>query len=466
MHEDSKNMKDNNKRIVKNSVLMFIRMGLLMLINLIAVRFIRSGLGVESYGILNAVIGVVHILTFLSVVLSASSQRFLSIALGENNPIKQNEIFSTSFRISLYFIMIMIVVFETIGLWFVSKQMNYPVSEFNNVMWIYQFSIFTFANTIFQVPFLAAILAHEDIHIFAFSTLFEAIIKLIIALGIPFFSSNPLVIYVGLLLVISIIPTCIYICYANKRYAECRTFTRTNQHLRPMLSFSTWTMFGALAGSALIQGNTLLINIYNGPISNAAFAIAVQIYIAVSQLGNNVFIAIRSRMIQSYANKEYDYLNQLFTMSEKALLWLLPIICVPLFVWMPEILHLWLGDVDSETINCSRGMLLTACILILNNPITIIIQATGCVKQYHLLIEPIILLSIPASWLLLSAGFSAVYTCYAICFFCIIAHFVRLERLKRYYPFISYLAMLKQLLLPIGYSKEERLFIKSLFNKR
>ena len=445
---------------------MFVRMGLLMLINLVAVRFVRSGLGVESFGILNAVTGVVHLLTFLGVVLSAATQRFLSIALGENDKIKQNEIFSTSLRISIYFIAFIIVIFESIGLWFVIQHMNYPASEFNSVMWIYQFSIFTFANTIIQVPYLAAIIAHEDIHIFAISTLSEAILKLIVALAIPYFAPNRLIIYVGLLLLISLIPTLIYVIYTNKHYEECRSYTRTNQYLRSMLSFSAWTMIGALAGSALIQGNTLLINVYNGPISNAAFAIAIQIFVAVSQLGSNVFVAVRSRMIQSYANKEYDYLNQLFIMSEKALIWLLPIVCIPLFIWMPDILQLWLGNSDYETINCSRGMLLSACVLILSNPITIIIQATGNVKQYHLLIEPIILLSIPASWLLLRAGFSSVYTCYAIFAFCLIAHFVRLERLKRYYPFVSYLTMLKQIVLPIGYSKEERQFIKSLFIKR
>ena len=133
---------------------------------------------------------------------------------------------------------------------------------------------------------------------------------------------------------------------------------------------------------------------------------------------------------------------------------------------MPDILKIWLGDIDEETINCSRGMMLSACIPIFNNPITIIIQATGHVKQYHLLIEFIILLSIPCNWYLLVNGFSPVATCYVILFFCSIAHLARFERLKRFYPTISYSTMFKQLLIPIGCDRTERELIKSVFGNR
>lgn len=441
-------------------------MGILMLINLIAVRFVRSGLGIESYGIFNAIAGVVQLLSCLSVVLSTASQRFLSISMGENDIVKQKEVFSTSIRISLYFASIVIFLFETIGLWFVITQMNYPTSSFNTVMWIYQFAIVTLINTIIQVPYLAAVIAHEQIHIFAIASLTEAFLKLAVAILLPLFTSNPLMIYAGLLLAISLITTSIYIGYCHTHYQECKSFVRTNQYIRPMLSFSTWTLFGSLAGSALIQGNMLLLNVYSGPISNAAFAISIQIYFAIFQLGNNIFVAIRSRMIQSYANGMYDYLNHLFIFSQKALLWLLVIIVIPLYYWMPEILHLWLGNVDEETILFSRWMMLSAGVISLGTPITIILQATGHVKQYHLLIEPIILLSIPFNWLALRVGYPSVYICYTILLFSIVAHFARLERLKRYYPYISYTELVKVLFLPIGYDKKEREFIKFVIHRK
>lgn len=456
---------ENNQRIVKNSFLMVVRMSILMLINLVAVRFVRSGLGIESYGLLNAIIGLVHLLSSLGVVLSASSQRFLSIALGERDIQKMEEFFSTSLQIGLYFILIVILSLETIGLWFVITRMNYPASEFRTVMWIYQFSIITLAITLLQVPFIASIIAHEHIHTFALVSLSEAILKLLIALALPYITTNKLIIYVGLLMFISLISTSIYIAYCHNHFDECQHFIQTNKHIRSMLSFTTWTLFGSIAGSALIQGNMLLLNIFYGPISNAAFSIAIHIYSAITLLGNNIFVAIRSRMIQSYANKQYDYLNNLFIFSEKALMWMLIVICIPIYCLMPEILRIWLGDTDIETINCSRGMLLAASILVLNNPITIIMQATGHIKPYHLLIEPIILLSLPASYIMLKHGYPSYYTCYSIILFCTIAHFVRLERLKRFYPSISYSNMLKQLFIPIGFSKVERNFIASFFHR-
>lgn len=445
---------------------MFVRMSILLVINMVAVRYVRSGLGIESYGLLNAITGFVHLLSCLGVVLSAASLRFLSMAMGENNIHKMREVFTTSLRISLYFSLLVIVLFETIGLWFVITRMNYPVSELHTVIWIYQFSIIHLINTLIQVPYLATITAHEEIRIFAGVTLLEAIHKLVAALAIPLFTSYSLIVYTGLLLVFSLLSTVIYIWFSYKNFGECQSLAHTNQHIRPMLSFSTWTLLGSLAGSALIQGNTILINIYSGNISNAAFAVAISIYSAILQVGNSIFVAIRSRMIQSYSNHQYNYLNQLFVFSQKALIWILIPFSILLFYWMPDILKIWLGDIDEETISCSRGMMLSACILIFNNPITIIIQATGHVKQYHLLIEFIILLSIPCNWYLLVNGFSPAATCYVILFFCSIAHLARFERLKRFYPSISYSAMFKQLFIPIGCNRTERELIKSIFPKK
>lgn len=428
---------DNNRRIVKNSILMAVRMVFLMIINLVTVRFVRSGLGVESYGLLNAVVGVVHLLTCLGVVLSAASQRFLSMAMGENNTKKMTEVFTSSLQISFIFSMIVVVAFETIGLWFIITQMNYPASEFHSVIWIYQLAIITLVNTIIQMPFMAAIIAHEQIHVFAAATILEAVIKLFIAFALPLITSYQLIVYVGLLLTASLLTTVIYVWYCYKHYDECKTWLPNREHIRPMLSFSAWTLFGSLAGSALIQGNMLLLNIYSGTASNAAFAVAIQIYFAIIQLGSTILVAVRSRMIQSYANKQFDYLNRLFHFSELALLGLLIVICTPLIYWMPDILHMWLGNVNEETIDFSRWMVLSAGVITLGAPITIILQATGHVKQYHLLIEPIILLSLPVSWLLLKAGYPTTYTCYAILLFSVIAHILRYERLIRYYPNIS-----------------------------
>lgn len=454
-----------NRAIGRNSILLFVRMGILMLINLIAVRFVRSGLGVESYGILNAVFGVTQLLICLGSVLSAATQRYLSMALGESDGAKLASSFSSALRISLLFAAIVVFLFETVGLWFVVNRMVYPPSESNSVFWIYQIAILILANILFQVPFLAATIAHEKINVFAIVTLLEALLKFAAALLIPYFRSNPLVTYSVLLLCFSLVSTAIYVWYCVRHFAECRFDLRSGNLMGSMLSFSAWTLFGNLAGSAILQGNMLVLNVCKGPISNAAFSVALQIYFAFTQLGNNVVTAIRPRMFQSYAVSDYDYLNQLFVIAEKIILWLVFIMGIPLYIWMPDILTLWLGEVDQETIVFSRWMMFVSGIIILGSPITIILQATGRVREYHLLIEPVILLCLPINYMLLSLGYPSVFACYSILCFCLIGHMLRLERLKRYYPEISLVAMGKTMLLPLGYSKVERQFLTSMFNR-
>lgn len=454
-----------NRTIARNSVLLFIRMGILMLINLVAVRFVRSGLGVESYGILNAVFGVVQLLMCLGTVLSASTQRFLSIAMGEQDKDKLTDTFASSMRISMILVGVVIVIFETIGLWFVVSKMNYPSSESYTIRWIYQFAIIILVNILLQAPFLAATIAHEKINVFAFVTLLEAGLKFVAALLIPFFRGNPLMTYAALLLCFSVLSTLIYAVYCFRNFDECRFVTGKGNLTSSMLSFSTWTLFGYLAGSAMLQGNMLILNVLKGTVTNAAFAVALQIYFAFTQLGNNIVVAVRPRMFQSYASLQYDYLNQLLIFSQKILFWLLLICSVPLFYWMPDLLELWLGNVDEETINFSRWMMIASCIIVLGSPITIILQAAGRVKEYHLLIEPVMLLCLPVNYYLLQNGYSSLMVCYTIICFSIIAHVLRFERLKRYYPQVSLLAMCKSMLLPLGCSCEERTFMKSLINR-
>ena len=406
-----------------------------MVINLIAVRFLRSdsGLGLEGYGVYNAVSGVINLIACLNTVLATASQRFFSVKMGENDEVGLRNIFQISVRISWLLAGVAFVLFETIGLWFVITKMNYPAALFTEVMVIYQAAIVGFIALLVQVPYLAAIIAHEKMGVFAVVTLIGASMNLLWAFLLRYIPACHLMVYGLGWMSSAIFATLCFVIYAKWHFSEVKKTSITDKsEYKSLLSFSGWTMFGSIAGVAMIQGNTLLINTYVGPIANAAFAIAVQIYFAVSMLGNNVFIAMRPQMMQSYAQSDYGETKRLFWLSSAIVIVLLTLVAIPMAIWMPQILTLWLGEVDALTIAFSRWMLLLAAILLLAVPITTVLEAAGKVKEYHLPVELSILLSIPISWVLLAHGASVLSVAYSLVGGVALAHIVRLIVMRKY----------------------------------
>lgn len=425
----------DDKRIAKNTIWLYARMALIMFINLITVRFLRSetGLGVEGYGVYNAINGVVNLVVCLNAVLAAASQRFFSVKIGEGDEVGLRNIFQISVRISWLMAAVAVVLFETVGLWFVINKMNYPAEWFMEVMVIYQAAIVAFVALLIQVPYLAAVMAHERMGVFAIVTFIGAVLNLVLAFVLRYIPVHHLMVYGIGWMGTAVLSTVLFILYAKRHFVEAKKTPITNKsEYRSLLSFTGWTMFGSLAGAVMIQGNTLLINTYVGPIANAAFAVAVQIYYSVSQLGNNVFVAVRPQMMMSYAQANYGETKRLFWLSTIVVLALLTLVALPVAIWMPQILTLWLGEVDVLTIALSRWMLLFAVIMSLSVPITTILEAAGKVKEYHLPVELSILLSVPISWILLANGASVMVVAYALTGGVTLAHIVRLIVMKKY----------------------------------
>lgn len=425
----------SDKRIAKNAIWLYVRMALIMVINLVAVRFLRSnsGLGVEGYGVYNAVNGVVNLIACLNSVLAAASQRFFSVKMGEHDEAGLRNIFRISAHISWLMATVAFLLFETVGLWFVINKMNYPVEWFAEVMVVYQAAIVAFIALLIQVPYLAAVMAHEKMNVFAVVTLLGAILNFILAYALRYIPSHHLMTYGLGWAGTAILSTVLFVLYAKRHFIEAKRTPITDKtEYKALLSFTGWTIFGSLAGAAMIQGNTLLINTYVGPIANAAFAVAVQIYYSVSQLGNNVFVAVKPQMMMSYSQSNYLETKRLFWLSSAVVVALLAIVALPLTIWMPQILTLWLGEVDALTIAFSRWMLLVAVILILSVPITTVMEASGKVREYHLPVELSILLSIPISWVLLANGASVMVVAYTLIGGVTLAHIVRLIVMKKY----------------------------------
>lgn len=424
----------SDRRVAKNTLLLFLRMALLMVINLVAVRYLRAGLGLEDYGLLNAATGIVQIVICLKSVLATSTQRFISMALGKGDTHSASDSFSVSIRLSKVLSLLVLLGMETMGLWFVCTRMNCPDSRFTALIIVYQMAVVNFILTLLQVPYLAVVLAYEKMNIFALVTIFEGIISLAAALLLFVAPGDRMIFYSLMQIAANLLGYIIYVAYVRLRIRNISFRKIKDPKLyHQILSFSGWTIYGSVAAALMLQGNMLALNVYVGPLANAAFAVSLQLYNAITSFGNNVIMAVRPQMVMNYSKGDYSRLNRLFIMSTLALIGLLGVIVAILEIWMPEILEIWLGDVDNMTINFSRLMIISSVLLLIGMPITIIIHAVGCVKQYHLLVETITILCLPISCLLLCRGYVAESTCWSIVSFIALAHVARLFCLWNYY---------------------------------
>ena len=437
------------KNIASNTLILFVRMLVITFLNLYIVRVIIKGLGVEDYGIFNTIAGVVTVASFLTGVLSLSVQRFFSFYIGKHDIQKQTEIYSSCINIIAILSFLIIFIFETIGLWFVNTQLVIPTEKMTSVMWLYQFTIFTFFFSFLQIPYTAAIFAHEDMGIYALVSTIECLLRLGAAIFIGKFMIDNLSFYGMSLLISSIIIFMIYILYGKIKYKECHYHKTTDKNLyKELLSFSGWTLFGNVANIGMQQGNIILLNIFFGATINAAFGIALQINNAFGALCNSIIIPLRPAMIKAYAEENFSYLNKLFSVGNKLILYALLAIGIPIILEMPNILYWWLNITDDNFILFARLIIIYIVCLSMNNPITAIIQATGKVQEYHLKVESITLLCLPLSWIFFTMHLPAFFAIISMISVSALAHIIRLFCLHKYYHLFSISSYITTLIIP------------------
>ncbi|WP_195438758.1 lipopolysaccharide biosynthesis protein [Parabacteroides goldsteinii] len=430
--------KEANKRIAKNTIYLYIRMLFIMAISLYTVRILLKNLGIEGYGIYNVITGTVSMLSTISVSLSAATQRFFNIAMCNNDQKKLSIIFNTCILIYACISIIIVLLGETVGLWFISTQLNFPNERTTAIIWVYQFSLLSFIITMLSIPYSSAIIAHEDMHYYSYIGIIDCLLKLIFAYYLSKIKIDSLIIYSFLLLIISLGIFLSYTIICRKKYSECRIQKiHDNSILRKILSFSGWTIFGSSAGILNNQGNNILINIFFDPIVNAARSISFQICNAMTSFVTTFYTAMRPPLIKSYASKDWEYSIILFNISNKVIFYLMMILCLPIFFNTQFILYLWLSETTHYMEVFTKLALVYAIINALNAPITTLIQAEGSVKKYHLIVESIILLSLPFTYLLFKLKFDAYYTYIISIVVFFIAHIVRLVILKNAIEFIS-----------------------------
>lgn len=439
-----------SKRIAVNTIVLFVRMLILTIVNLYAVRVVLNGLGREDYGIYNTVAGVVMMSSFLSSVLAMSVQRYYSMALGRNDGRSLQEIFSISVSIVCAVSLLLIIVFETAGLWFLHNKLIIPADRMAAAQIAYQFGLVTFLCSFIQIPFSAAMFAHEEMTAYTIISTIECLMKLGAALLIGRLAIDNISLYSGALMLTAIIVLMIYTGYGKRNYAECHyRWPRQSKLFKSILAFSGWALFGSAASVCITQGNTVLLNMFFGPVIIAAFAIALQINNAFNTLCSNIILAFRPPMIKAYAERNFKYLNQMFSASNRFLLYILIAIAIPLILEIREILHLWLGGhITDDIVLFSRLMIVYSVCMAMNNPISIVMHATGKIMQYNLPVESITLMCLPVTWILFRLHLPSWSVFASMIGICVIAHIVRMLCLRHYYPPFSILHYMTRLILP------------------
>lgn len=430
----------NNKRVARNTFLLYVRMILVTLLNLYIVRVVLEVLGVEDYGIYNVVAGMVASLSFVTGVLSSATQRFYSFVIGEAYPDKLKSVFNVSMTCYLCFALIVIILGETIGVWIIKTQLKIPGARMEAALLAYQFSIFSFVLTMVQVPFSSLTIAKEDMNIWSILSIAETALKLIFALLLPCIAIDYLISYGASLFFIWLITFVSYVVICRVNYPEtCRFNLKFYDRnlFREMISFSGWTTYGALAGVGLNQGITILINVFFGPVVNTARAIGLQISNAIVQFCNSFITAVSPPVVKCYATNNTSKIIQLFYLTNKVLYYSALVICLPLILEMDFVLNIWLKNTSDMMVIFAEYSVIFAILMALHNPVTIIIEAAGDVRNYRVCVESITLLAMPLTWVVYKFGAPPVSTYIVILTVFVIAHVIRVKMLSHKIPEIT-----------------------------
>ena len=367
----------NNKRIAKNTLSLYLRMAILMIVTLYSSRVLLQILGVEDFGIYNVVGGFVAILAFFTSSLSNVTQRYLNIGLGKNDNTLTKHFFSQSFTVILFFSIALLFFAETIGFWFVYNKLNIPEDRHLAAIIVYQFSILSAFCSINQTSFLGAIVAHEKMNIYAYIGLFEGIARLLIIYFLQLSDLDHLVLYGCLMFLISILCTIIYILYCMRFSIFTLKLTWDKPLVKEMSKFVGFNLFGCFAYSAGMQGTNIVMNLFFGPAVNASRGIALQISSVAIRFTESVMVAIKPQIIKSYAAKDLSYMKLLVENGSRYSLLLALIISVPILFKTDYILSLWLGEVPKYAVVFTRLAIIESIIGALINPLIIVANATG-----------------------------------------------------------------------------------------
>jgi O-antigen/teichoic acid export membrane protein len=395
----------NNKRIAKNTLLLYFRMLLLMLISLYTSRVILNALGVEDYGIYNVVGGVVTMFSVLSGSLNAAISRFITFELGTGNIERLKKVFSSSVTIQAIIAVIIVVLAETVGLWFLNEKMIIPDNRMVAANWCFQFSVVSFAISLISVPYNAAIIAHEKMSAFAYISILEAVGKLLVAWCIVINPIDRLVFFAIMVAVIAWIIRAVYTCYCKKHFEECTYyFCYDHELLKQMFGFAGWNFIGASSAVLRDQGGNIILNLFFGPTVNAARAIAVKVNVVISNFVQNFMMALNPQITKSYANGEKDYMFKLIFQGARYSYYILLLLGLPVLLNTHYILVIWLKLVPEHTVLFIQLILILDMSESISHPLITAMLATGKIRNYQIIVGGLQMMNLPIAYLCLYLG--------------------------------------------------------------
>lgn len=395
----------DNKRVAKNTLVLYFRMLFMMLIGLYTSRINLQSLGVEDFGIYSVVGGIVVMFSIINGSITASISRFLTFEIGTGNMEKLKKVFSTSVTIQIGISLLILLLAETIGLWFLNHKMVIPESRMYAANWVYQFSIMTFILNLISMPYNACIVAHEKMSAFAWITIYDAITKLLVAWLTFIAPIDKLIFFSGLIVVIAFTQRIIYNHYCIRHFEECHYHLSFDKNLfKDMFGFAGWNFIGASSAVLKDTGGNIVINLFCGPTVNAARAIANRINSAVLGFAGSFITAINPQITKAYASGEHEKMMEIVYKGAKFSFFLLLLLGLPVIMESKYIIHLWLGQVPEHTVLFVQLTILYAMSESFSNPLITAMLATGKIRNYQIIVGGLQMLNLPISYICLRLG--------------------------------------------------------------
>ncbi len=442
---------ENNKRIAKNTILLYFRMGITMAVQLYTSRVVLDVLGIEDYGIWSLVATLVVSISFFTGPLLSSTQRFISYEIGKGNENRVQIIFSQSMILFLIFSVILAIIFETLGLWLLNTKLSIPPEKVRITNIVYQLAVLTFIVTLIRMSYDALIIAYEKMLFYAYICLIDVGLKLGIVYVLYLKPQIPTLILYGILMfLVSVIITLIYKIYCNHFYRNSKIKFKINRPIiKEMASFSGWSLMGAFAVMTANQGVSMVLNVFYGVTINATMGITNQIGNAVNQFATNFQVAFQPQIVKLYSQQDLKNLYLLIYRTSRMSFLLLFAIAYPIISNINEILLIWLGkDVPILTSEFCIWLIISLLIDCISAPLWIATQAVGRIRNYQIIISSIILLNILVSYILLYKGLPPVTVMILKCAVSILCLTTRLQFCKKQINF-SFVEYLKKVLSPI-----------------
>lgn len=424
----SETYKQDNQRIAKNTIMLYIRQIVVITVGLYTVRAILSVLGVEDYGTYNVVGGIVAMLSFLSGTMASATQRFFSFHLGTGDTVYLKKVFSVNCIIYVLLLIVVFIALESVGLWFVKNHLSMPAGRESTVYFVYQFSILTFMTQMISSPFIAAINAHEDMQLFAYISILEAILKLSVVFMLDWITSDKLQLYGILLFASTSLTTLIYatICFVKYKECQLRTIYWDKSIFKEVLDFTGWTLFGQLTTTTRAQGVTILMNQYFTPVVVASRTIAAQISGQLNSFAGNFNRSLYPPIIKSYSSGNLSEMYQLVYRGSKIAFFLMWVMTLPIWIYMNYILSIWLDVVPAGAVLFARLSLIEVLINSISQPIAAAARAPGKMKNYELILGAMQFVFFGCVWYMLSLGYPDYSAYIAIIILNIAMFFVRI----------------------------------------